>query len=566
MQAQKGKNVIVISLESIERSYLTEDKFKELTPNLRLLKNKWNYINLEQNYGSDWTSGSLYTYLTGFPSFFGLYGNSIFQSSYDSKIASISNVFNKAGYETIYLNGNTDHSGVKEMLHAFDFDKIIDNKNAKERVFESSYGLRDKDLFEIAKNEIVKETAKKSNFALFISTTDTHSPDGIYDARMEKYVKKRDTELNFMIGSLDYIVNDFITYLEKHHLLKNTAIYIFPDHLKMGDPSAFKDVEKRGLYLLSNITKKELKMDTTATVYQIDLPKLILNGANVNHNMKFYTDYIKGDKNTFIKQNINEITSINTSGFLRYGSKHVNLSFKSEVYEKIKNDTLRFIAHAGGKINNEIYTNSKEALDLSYKKGFRLFELDIIKTKDGKYIAAHDWDHWKEITGYNGDTPVTNEEFLKHKIFNQFSPLDMKGINQWFSEHKDAILITDKINEPKLFSEAFKFKKRLMMELFTMEAVKEGIQSKILSAMPSTLIIQDMSIKDIHKLKKMGINNISLSRRFIYINPELLEECLKIGIRPYAFHLNYDPGIDEEYVMKFETDYFYGIYADEWNF
>lgn len=564
--AKKGKNIIVISLESFERSYLTEKKFESLTPNLRKLKQDWNYYDLEQNYGSDWTSGSLYTYLTGFPSFFGVYGNSIFQTAYHSEISSISNVLKKADYTTIYLNGNTDYSGVKEMLHVFDFDRVIDNKNSKEKSFESSYGLRDKDLFEIAKKVVKEESLKKSNFAMFISTTDTHIPDGIYDARMEKFVKKRESQFDFMLSSVDYMLNDFLQYLEKNNILENTSVYIFPDHLKMGDPSIFENPEKRGLYLLSNADKKELKIDTTKTLYQIDLPKLILSGAKIEHNMKFFTDYIKGEKNTFIKQNINEITSINTSGFLRYGTKLVDLTFNPKVYNKIKKDTFRFIAHAGGKINNELYTNSKEALDLSYKKGFRLFELDIIKTEDGKYVAAHDWEHWKEITGYSGKTPVTNKEFLKHKIFNQFTPLDMSGINKWFLEHKDAILITDKINEARLFTNSFIDKNRLMMELFTMEAVNEGIESKILSSMPSTNLIENLSISDLYKLKKKGVKNISISRRFIYINPELLEECLKIGIKPYAFHLNYDPGIDEVYVIKYEMNYFYGIYADDWEF
>ena len=44
------------------------------------------------------------------------------------------------------------------------------------------------------------------------------------------------------------------------------------------------------------------------------------------------------------------------------------------------------------------------------------------------------------------------------------------------------------------------------------------------------------------------------------------QECIKIGIKPYAFHLNYEPGIDEEYVLKYEINYFYGIYADDWTF
>jgi glycerophosphoryl diester phosphodiesterase len=35
------------------------------------------------------------------------------------------------------------------------------------------------------------------------------------------------------------------------------------------------------------------------------------------------------------------------------------------------------IAHAGGAINQQTYTNSLEALNANYAKGFRFFEIDL---------------------------------------------------------------------------------------------------------------------------------------------------------------------------------------------
>ncbi len=63
-------------------------------------------------------------------------------------------------------------------------------------------------------------------------------------------------------------------------------------------------------------------------------------------------------------------------------------------------DTNRFIAHAGGEIDGYKYTNTLEAVNTNYKKGFRLFELDIIKTADNIYVAAHDWKSWAINTGH----------------------------------------------------------------------------------------------------------------------------------------------------------------------
>ena len=89
---------------------------------------------------------------------------------------------------------------------------------------------------------------------------------------------------------------------------------------------------------------------------------------------------------------------------------------KTTKFDIYANDTSRFIAHAGGEIDGKHYTNSLEALHLNYKRGFRIFELDIIETSDKKYVASHDWKSWKTYTSYKGTTPVSLEEFHKHKI------------------------------------------------------------------------------------------------------------------------------------------------------
>ncbi len=553
-----GKNIIVISLESFERSFLS-GKFASLTPNLQKLRKEWNYTDIKQNYGSGWTSGSLYTSLTGFPAYFGVQGNTIFQKAYESKISSISHVLKKANYHLTFMNGDANFSGTKEMLHALKFDKIIDKYNVK---YPDHFRIRDKDLFSLAKIEIKDRLSRNNPFALFISTTDTHFPDGIYDERMEDFISKKNSNLEFMVAAVDYMIGDFIHFLDKENLLSNSSIFIYPDHLKMGDPSMFESNEERGLYLITNTKISE---DSITKKYQLDIPKIILKGAEVEHNLKFYTDYVSGDKNKYIINNIAEITEINTHGLLRQGEAPIELNV-SEDYVIYKQDTTRYIAHAGGQISQHTYTNSKEALDLNYKKGFRLFELDIIKTKEGKYVAAHDWKHWSSITNYKGTVPVTIQDFLQHKIHDIYTPLDMVGINNWFSEHKDAILITDKINEPIAFSEKFIDPSRLMMKLFDLESVKKGLATKIKSAMPSHNVVVDYTKEDVAMLYEIGVKHVAVSRTFIENHKDILLAFKGYGIKVYAYGVNFIDGINEEYVSKYEMDFIHGIYADQWDF
>ncbi|WP_378180238.1 sulfatase-like hydrolase/transferase [Aquimarina sp. SS2-1] len=564
IKAKKGKNIIVISLESFEKGYLSKEK-SHLTPNLRDLRKKWTYFDMEQTPGSGWTLGSLYTSLTGFPAYFNIHGNSIFQTSYDSDISSVNHVLKKAGYTDTFLIGNAKFAGTEDLLKAYKFNNIIDRRNL------STKYINDKDLFEEAKKTLLSFKETKKPYSLFISTISTHFPNGVYDKRMEEFIEPKDTSLEFMVAATDHLVGDFIKFMEQEELLENTIVYIYPDHLKMGDPSVFDGTGERGLFLLTNAKKNSISFDNSKSLYQIDIPKILLEGASVKHNISFLTDYIKGDKITYLtdKNNISGITSINTSGLKK--QKEDNEVFQriteNQKYQKnIYKDTTRYIAHAGGKIDGHTYTNSLEALNLSYSKGIRLFELDFIKTSDGKYVAAHDWAFWAKITGNNGKDHVTEEYFMSQRIKEKYSPMNMEIVNKWFADHPDAILVTDKVNNPKEFSEIFIDKKRLMMELFTYEAVKEAQNIGIRSAMPSQTVINNLGENKISMLRWLEVKDIAVSRRYIASNKDFLLRVKENGIKTYVYHVNFDEGKDEKYVLENEMDYIYGFYADDFEF
>ena len=197
-------------------------------------------------------------------------------------------------------------------------------------------------------------------------------------------------------------------------------------------------------------------------------------------------------------------------------------------------DNTRFIAHAGGMINNDTYTDSLEALNLSYKNKFKLFELDILKTSDNKYVAAHDWDSWKLWSGYHGKLPPTHKDFLSYKIRNKYTPLDMKSINSWFLSHTDAILITDKVNNPKEFSSIFIDKKRLIMELFTMRSVVEGIKNNVL-VMPTWDLVKLIQGNRLEVLRNLGVQFISANNDNLIYNKKVFLNFTDNGMNIYIY-------------------------------
>ena len=162
-------------------------------------------------------------------------------------------------------------------------------------------------------------------------------------------------------------------------------------------------------------------------------------------------------------------------------------------------------------------------------------------------------------------TTITEEHFLTHKIYEKYTPMNMERINQWFSEHEDAVLVTDKINKPEKMSSLFIDKSRLMMELFTFEAIEEAKSNGVNFMMTEGLLYPVVHDK-LQSLLDNNIQNLAVSRRLLENNifRELFSECTRNNIKVYVFSINFDPGKDEKYVYDNEMQYIYGMYADKW--
>lgn len=707
--ASGEKNIIVISLESLEQAFLSKKEFSHLTPNLRKLSKELTfYKNIKQSMGGGWTSASMYSYLVGVPALFSQQGNNVFQQSQGSDLVGLGNVLKKANYSMEYILSKSNVSGMNDLMKSY-YIKPIDDKNSIGNYKKHKMGLdmHDYDVFKEAKLQLQKFKKSGNKFALFLSTLDTHFPTGFPDKRMENFIDRKNynTDIEFCIASIDYLIGDFFKFLAKENLLGNTAVYIFPDHRTMGRTGdMYNRLKKydRKLYLLTNVQEDNFTLKTPNKIYQIDLPRIIVEGSSIKTNAKFLVDFINNRNiDTFIQENYSDLVKLNmtalkncrftdeiqfqlnknklivnshenfrtipiekknlTSSVIdvvfdssmriksinklkkgtafilsgndqRYTTLHLlitiennqivkthfgdkqlnnivkhypnNKIFKSEIIKilaindknrkkvirknKIKvaskyaMDSKRYIAHAGGSIDNYVYTNSLESLNLSYKKGFKLFELDISKTSDNYFVAAHDWKLWKKMTKYEGDLPPSRNEFLNYKIFNKYTPMDINVINKWFKSHKDAVLVTDKIKKLKdveNFIAQFVDKKRLMMELFAWGHVEKAIKLGIYSAMPTGGLLKPHNTEHIKEgiieyLHKIGVKDIASSAKMLKYK-SLLKDIKRAGINVYAFQINSlrerklikeKKLTKEQYVICKLRNCFYGVYANKWNF
>ncbi len=106
-------------------------------------------------------------------------------------------------------------------------------------------------------------------------------------------------------------------------------------------------------------------------------------------------------------------------------------------------DISLMVAHAGGAIHGFKYTNSLQALENSYAKGFRYIEMDFNLTSDGVPVAIHDWTSM--VTRMFGMEPkvLSHEEFKTSKTFQNLTVLDLADVANWLTHKPDPFIITD---------------------------------------------------------------------------------------------------------------------------
>lgn len=125
------------------------------------------------------------------------------------------------------------------------------------------------------------------------------------------------------------------------------------------------------------------------------------------------------------------------------------------------------IAHACGGIDGYTYTDSLEALNQSYEKGDRLFDIDLRFSSDGEIVLRHEWqqdleqpefDYLMNTESYVDEYQVgqivreqlpTLEQFKNTLIFSKYTPLSFRDVVNWMRKHSDAYMVLDVKEDPK---------------------------------------------------------------------------------------------------------------------
>lgn len=245
---------------------------------------------------------------------------------------------------------------------------------------------------------------------------------------------------------------------------------------------------------------------------------------------------------------------------------------KPEAYEWTKN---RLVAHALGGINGASNTNTIEAMKESYRNNFKLFEVDLLPTSEGKLVASH---NFYEILASKYGSPIPSQysvevptlaEFLSFNVKGMYKPMDLTQLVSIMSANPDIFMITDtKITDTVQAQSQFKELVKTAKEID--ETVLDRIIPQIYNEQMYDVVMNEYPFKSIvYTLYATSSSNqqalqfvTSKGMKVVVIPPERLnEQDLSLfnsyGIKVYTHTIN-----DQEEMKRYLRMGVYGFYTD----
>ena len=227
--------------------------------------------------------------------------------------------------------------------------------------------------------------------------------------------------------------------------------------------------------------------------------------------------------------------------------------YDSKLLKRLHLDNYKFIAHAGGGIDQYIYTNSKEAIYKSIKNGFKLIEIDLQETDDEIFIGVHDWHRFKKITNYNKKN-FLSDDIKNLKIYGKYTLLLEEEINKIFINNKNIYFITDKTNNFKKLNHDFKLiRDRMIVEVFDKKSLKKAVRENIKNP------IYNYKLGDYKYIIRNNIKIITANINEILKNKDEFKKLVDNNIFVFAYTSNEDKLINQYMGVLFThvyTDFF----------
>ncbi|MBR5598518.1 MAG: sulfatase-like hydrolase/transferase [Alphaproteobacteria bacterium] len=384
------RNVIVIFAESFENRHAEGMKDDEAVK----------FSNLTEGFSQNWTQGALFSLFTGvhihYLSEFFRYGVDGFKFNVNDRVLMATNEIGQSfgfdtpnisylgditranGYNNLFVQGGKlNFSGTDKFLFAHGFlkENVYDMETFKgTEDYEKAidwWGVSDKNVFQLFKDKLLELEDEKPFFAVMF-TLDLHRG-------FSPFYEKESEQAKATVENL----NDFIKWFKEQELNKNTTLIIVGDHKRMGNNVSIGGDVYNAFFNLPDELKKDVNLDRTFN--QIDMFATILDiiGVELNEGRAAVGVSVFSKNKTIAERYSYEKQKEIFSKIDRFYQKiwEEKKPLFNVFWEKDKKDVReKFIAHAGGCIDGNVYTNSLEAMEKSKKRGYKYIELDLITT------------------------------------------------------------------------------------------------------------------------------------------------------------------------------------------
>ncbi len=354
---KQKQNLIFIYVESLESTLVTEKNngaFKnQIIPNLEDIA--LNNINFSNNngiggafmaYGASWTIAGMTGSSSGLPIKIPIDANAY--KNYGEFLPgaySLGEILKDNGYNNYLLLGSdATFGGRKDYFSYHGNYNIYDYIYAKENSWIDEdycvwWGYEDSKLYDFAKEELTNISKNDKPFNFTILTADTHFIDGYVDEQCPKFEGYK--YLN-AYNCTDYLLSNFIKWIENQEFYKNTTIVIVGDHLTM--QSNFTDMFEvknksnytRTIYnaFINSRKKANNNICKNRTFNTFDFYPTTLSSLGFNikgDKLALGTDLFSGKKTLTEKYGVEEVNEE-----LKKKSTFYNKKLLGSTYEKMK--------------------------------------------------------------------------------------------------------------------------------------------------------------------------------------------------------------------------------------
>ena len=234
----KPLSLVFIYGEGLERAFVSDPQFSDLTPNLRALaQDAVNISGVRQAPFTGWTIAGQAASQCGYPA---LHGQKTFGMFLGSRAPCLTDVLAGWGYRQTYMNGsNLEFAGKGSFWESHNVGRRLDgnavkNLAGKPDAPSSDWGPYDDVLLEAARVEIEMLRKKEGPFSLTILTLDTHAPYGhptpSCNPDPRKVVPEQD-QLRQAVACSDRLLGAFIREV-REKMGSEVVIALVSDHLQ----------------------------------------------------------------------------------------------------------------------------------------------------------------------------------------------------------------------------------------------------------------------------------------------------------------------------------------------